>query len=247
MRVIFLGTNGWYDSPTGNTVCTLIDTDGATIILDAGFGIFKLGRHVDFDKPAYLFLSHVHLDHIAGLHTLCKFIFKKGLTICGEQGIESTLRRIIDFPYTVPIDGLPFSTRFVELPGAASSLPFAVKSLPLVHAAPCLGFRLEIENKIVAYCTDTGYCENAVELGRDADLLITECAMLTGEEFEAWPHLNPETAARIAREAGAKRLALFHFDAEHYNTLEERERAQAIATEHFPNVIAAKDDLTIDL
>ena len=247
MRIVFLGTNGWYDSPTGNTICTLIDTERATIILDAGYGIWKLGRYVDFEKPAYLLLSHFHIDHVAGLHTICKFIFKKGLTVCGSEGIESTLRRIIDFPFTVPFDGLPFATRFIELPEGSSSLPFPVKSLPLVHASPCLGFRLEIEGKIIAYCTDTGYCENAVDLGRGADLLMTECAMLPGDKLDEWPHLNPETAARIAGEAGARRLVLLHFDAEHYNRIDKRDRAQAVAASYFPNVIAARDDLVLDL
>ena len=65
-KIIFLGTNGWYDTDTGNTICILIDSPLFTIILDAGNGIAKLDRYADFNKPAYLFLSHFHLDHIAG-------------------------------------------------------------------------------------------------------------------------------------------------------------------------------------
>ena len=34
MDIIFLGTNGWYDSPTGNTICTLINSDRCHILLD---------------------------------------------------------------------------------------------------------------------------------------------------------------------------------------------------------------------
>jgi len=36
MQVTFLGTNGWYDSATGNTVSALISTENYDIILDAG-------------------------------------------------------------------------------------------------------------------------------------------------------------------------------------------------------------------
>ena len=42
MKITFLGTNGWYDSATGNTPSALIDTKDYYIILDAGFGIHKL-------------------------------------------------------------------------------------------------------------------------------------------------------------------------------------------------------------
>ena len=75
MKVVFLGTNGWYDTETGNTICTLLQTDRFDIILDAGNGIHKVDRHIDGGKPVFLFLSHFHVDHIEGLHILAKFRF----------------------------------------------------------------------------------------------------------------------------------------------------------------------------
>ena len=110
-----------------------------------------------------------------------------------------------------------------------------------------LGFRIETEGRIVTYCADTGYCENAVTLARDADLLIAECAYASGCANEAWPHLNPETAARIAREAKAKRLILVHFDAEQYPTIEDREAAAMAAQVLFPQTVAAVDGMTLDM
>jgi len=55
MKVIFLGTNGWYDTKTGNTPCVLIDTKTHYIILDAGDGIYKLDKYITTQKPIYLF------------------------------------------------------------------------------------------------------------------------------------------------------------------------------------------------
>ena len=75
MQVIFLGTNGWYDSPTGNTICTLINSDKYHIILDAGNCLYKADRYIKDDLPVFLFLSHFHLDHIEGLHVLSTFCF----------------------------------------------------------------------------------------------------------------------------------------------------------------------------
>jgi hypothetical protein len=51
VKIIFLGTNGWYDSETGNSICTLIDTQDHYIILDAGNGIYKADRYIKKDKP----------------------------------------------------------------------------------------------------------------------------------------------------------------------------------------------------
>ena len=80
-----------------------------------------------------------------------------------------------------------------------------------------------------------------------ADLLITECAYKEGQSLEEWPHLNPETAARIAREAGAKRLCLTHFDAEAYKSLPERKASEALAAGLFPATTASVDGLEIEI
>jgi ribonuclease BN (tRNA processing enzyme) len=247
MRVIFLGTNGWYDTATGNTISVAIDTASFIIILDAGNGIAKLDQYITQDRPAYLFLSHLHVDHIAGLHVISKFSFPKGLSICGHEGIASLLGSIMDAPFTVPPGSFRYTVKFIELPRQEDSLPFVARSLPLVHPVTTLGYRFEIEGKTVAYIGDTGYCANAVTLGRDADLLITECAYRSGEDNPDWPHLNPEMAARIAVEGGAKKLALVHFEAELYRTMEDRKNAEAVARTIFPDTVATADGLIIDL
>ena len=88
MKIIFLGTNGWYDTETGNTVCVLIETEREFIILDAGSGLYKIDEYIRTRKPIYLFLSHFHLDHIIGLYTLNKFNFSQGIDIYGPKGIK---------------------------------------------------------------------------------------------------------------------------------------------------------------
>ena len=247
MRVIFLGTNGWYDSETGYTVSIAIDAPSFIVILDAGNGITRLDRHITLDRPAYLLLSHFHLDHIIGLHAINAFEFPKGLSICGEEGIAGTLGRILDAPFTTPFRNLRFKAGFVNLPREAASLPFEVTSLPLMHAVHTLGYRMRIEGKTIAYVGDTGYCANAVDLARDADLLIAECAYRSGQEDPGWPHLNPESAARIAAEGRAKRLVLVHFDARLYPGMEDRKAAEAAARRLFPDTIVSEDGMVLDV
>ena len=245
MKVIFLGTNGWYDTKTGNTICTLIQTERFDILLDAGNGIHRAAALVDGAKPVFLFISHFHIDHIEGLHILAKFRFREGLTLCASTGGREILGTFLNAPFTIPLAALPYPARILEMPEEIASLPFLVEALPLRHSSLTLGYRFAIDGRIISYCPDTGYCENAVSLARDSDLLITECAYKTGQSCEAWPHLNPETAARIAREAGAKRLALTHFDAGVYTSLPERKESEAVASGIFTETVAATDDLQI--
>jgi ribonuclease BN (tRNA processing enzyme) len=77
-------------------------------------------------------------------------------------------------------------------------------------------------------------------------LLVTECAFRPGASNPSWPHLNPETAARIAREAAAADLVLTHFDARYYPEREDRLLAERTAREVFPKSRAAFDGLEIE-
>jgi len=247
MKVTFLGTNGWFDTPAGNTVSVLLQSENYDILFDAGNGIAKADRYITQDRPSFLFLSHMHIDHIAGLHTLCKFRFQKGLTVFTQQGTREQLETFVNEPYTVPFSILPFKNEVRELSPGVHHVPFTVTCLPLVHPAPCFGYRVELGGKVIAYCTDTGVCDNAVTLARNADLLITECGLKSGESSPDWPHLNPQDAIGIAIKAHAKRLALVHFGAEVYKTVEERKAVQDEYERICPGLIAATDGMQVEV
>lgn len=247
IKVIFLGTNGWYDSKTGNTLCTLIETESFYIILDAGNGIFKLDRYIKKPKPIYLFLSHVHLDHIIGIHTLEKFQFKQTLNFYCPERIRKDLLRIIRKPYTLTLSKLPFKVRMINVGEGSFKSPFSFSCKKLLHPVPCFGFRFELEDKIITYCTDTGLCRNAVWLARKADLLIAESSYKPGEVVKHWPHLNPQQAAGLAKKAKAKKLVLTHFDAARYLNIRQRKNAQRLAQGIFKNTLSAVDGLIIKI
>jgi ribonuclease BN (tRNA processing enzyme) len=154
---------------------------------------------------------------------------------------------IVNRPFTVPLNELGYSVNIFELPNDKDNIPFEVKALPLSHADTCFGFRITVDGLTITFCTDTGYCDNAVELSLDADILIAECSFLPGEERKEWAHLNPETAAKIAVEANVKRLILTHFDCTRYTDIKMRKLAEDAAQETFMRVLAAVDLMDIEL
>jgi phosphoribosyl 1,2-cyclic phosphodiesterase len=77
-RLRFWGVRGSYptvDPKTlgvgGNTSCVEVEVDGRRLIFDAGTGIIALGKEICNGAlpppPAYVFLSHTHIDHVMGL------------------------------------------------------------------------------------------------------------------------------------------------------------------------------------
>jgi ribonuclease BN (tRNA processing enzyme) len=247
MKVTFLGTNGWYDTETGRTTCLLVDTDECHIVLDAGNGFYKIDELIKDDKPIYVFLSHPHLDHISGLHTLNKYKFKQGIKIFGQPGTKELLDRIIASPFSVPFKLLPCKVEVEDLEEGRHELPFRLECRYLVHSTPCYGYRFEIDGKVLAFCTDTGVCANVIELCRDADLMIAECSFKPGQFSFIWPHLAPEDAVSMARKANAKRLALVHFDAANYKTIPERYEVAELMKNEFRNIIVGEDNKEITI
>jgi ribonuclease BN (tRNA processing enzyme) len=246
MKVFFLGTNGWYDSPMGNTLCILIETKKECIVLDAGSGFYKLDKYIKGDKKTYLFLSHFHLDHIIGLHALAKFRFKKGLKIFGPPGIKANLNSIIAQPYSVPIKDLKMHVEVKELRQKVR-FPFDFKFYPLRHSSVCYGYRFLLENKIVSFATDTGICDNLYSLANNADVLFLESSYKVGQDDPSWPHLNPKTAASFAKECGVKNLVLVHFDASIYTNIKQRNLALKVARLIFPRTFIYADNKSIEL
>lgn len=245
MKIIFLGTNGWYDTKTGNTPCILINCKDYNLILDAGNGVYKVGDYLTGDKPAYLFISHFHLDHLIGLHIIFKHKIKR-LKIYSQKGASDLFKTIINHPFTKPMSDWPYPPEIVEIDEGDFSIPFKMSCRRLFHTPSNLGFRFELENKTVVYSGDTGICDNDLMLSQNADVLIHECSWLKQKRIK-WGHTIPEEVANLAKKAEVKQLVLTHFDASVFTTLNLRRQAEIRARKIFKNTIAASDGLTINL
>jgi ribonuclease Z len=91
----------------------------------------------------------------------------------------------------------------------------------------------------MAFVMDTRPCAGALELARDADLLVMEATYLDSEAQEArsYLHCTAKETASLAQEAGARRLVLAHFS-QRYDDL----RAFAVeAGAIHKNVTVARD------
>lgn len=95
---------------------------------------------------------------------------------------------------------------------------------------------------VFAAVIDTRYCQQAVEIARDARLLLCESTYLNEHAAlaDSHHHMTAAQAARIAKEANAEELILTHFSARYLNLKEFEDEARPI----FRNTYAA-DDLKV--
>jgi ribonuclease BN (tRNA processing enzyme) len=245
MKITFLGTNGWYDTKTGNTICTFVETDKYNLIFDAGNGFYKLDRYINFDKPAYLFISHLHVDHIEGLHSLAKINKKLNLTIYCFEGYMKKLKYFLDSPFTANPKELSINVKFHSFKEGEYKSPFTFTVKKLLHANSSFGFRVALDGKILSYCCDTALCENDEQLSKNVDLLIHECSFLKKREFNNWGHSSPIEVAEMASKQGVKKLALTHFDSSVYLSMKQRKETEKLAKKIFFGSFVAMDDLEV--
>lgn len=240
MKIAFLGTNGWYTTPTGNTPCILIDSAEGYVIFDAGNGIYKIDEYIKEKKPIHLFISHFHLDHVSGLHLLDKFDFPHGIDVYVGQGRKKDFENLVNPPYTSSKKQI----RLHELSDGDHNIPFPVTVIEQFHGYRDHGFRLTLEGKIVAYSGDCGVSSASYKLAEKADVLIHECSYSKNlPSAKTWGHVTPEQVGEIAKDSGVEKLILTHFDPTHYPTLKSRAEAERRAKKIFPSTIAAKDGL----
>jgi ribonuclease Z len=249
MKITFLGTNGWYDTESGNTVCTLVETSKYYLVFDAGDGLYKLDKFIRDKKPIYLFLSHFHIDHVSGLHILPKFKFTNPIKIFMEKGRKKDFTRLVNKPYMAPINNRLMKQKITvtELKYGLNKIPFPVYIGKIDHMWSAIGFRVELDNKIIAYCMDTAICENCEILGRNADVLIHECSILIKQSARSWGHAYPKEVAELAKRAGVKKLILSHFSADKYKTRAMRLNIIKSINKIFKNVVIAIDGKTVKI
>jgi len=73
---------------------------------------------------------------------------------------------------------------------SAGTLPWALRRISLMFLRDGRMIR-----RPDPYLPATGYCESAVTIAIDVDLLMVECAFKSGENADNWFHLNPETGS----------------------------------------------------
>ena len=98
----------------------------------------------------------------------------------------------------------------------ASGNDWQMTAAPAEHVQPyldSLAYRLDSSHGSIVFTGDTQPCDSVVELARGADLMLCMCwddQEVMQENGEAEGQCGTTGAARMAQEAGVKRLAVVH-------------------------------------
>lgn len=197
-----------------------------SILCDLGSGTLRRmdGLGLSYAALDLVAVTHRHQDHIADLLPLLFAIRNtpgldrtQPLTLVGYPGLRGDLEALAGvFGDWVVQPGFPLEIweagdTPVELERADAAVE--IEAFSVAHTPEAVGYRLAMSDgtreSVVGYTGDTEECEAAVDLARDADLLIAECSMADEERVSG--HLAPRGVGRIAAKAAARRLVATHF------------------------------------
>jgi ribonuclease Z len=214
MKLVLLGTGGYFPTSERQTACILLPEVG--IVLDAGTGMNRLGTHLKTDRLD-IFLTHAHLDHIAGLTCLINVVPEHVLANTTVHGEGPKLQAVREHLFADAIFPVPPSFQFAPLSG-----PFDIPGdgrltyFPLTHPGGSIGYRLDWPGHSMAYVTDTTASSDAayIEAIRGVDLLVHESFF--ADDVDDLPaitgHSALESVAEVAAKARPGRLVLVHLD-----------------------------------
>ncbi|MFQ5862042.1 MAG: MBL fold metallo-hydrolase [Candidatus Brocadiales bacterium] len=214
---------------------TLLDTGPCTLARLLHKGI----TYTDIDR---VFYTHLHPDHSADMTSMLFAMRnaeprrKKPLHVFGPPGLKEFYLGLNQL-YGNALTPKSYELNLTELwEGEIVFEGWRVRTSPMSHMVPTIGYRLEFSNgRVLVYSGDTDYCENIVGLATGADVLILECSF--PDDLRVDGHLVPSLCAKIARESGCKMLVLSHF----YPQWEGRDILQECRRFHDGEIILAED------
>ena len=161
MRIRVLGCSGGIGAGA-RTSALLVDND---VLIDAGTGIGDLDLS-DLDSIRHVFLTHAHLDHIAGLPMLVDHVFDEDFEVpLTVYAREETLRAVQDHLFNgviwpdftrLPSPENPMLRWHVTGPGDTIRIGHRnFYAVDVMHTVPSLGFTVQNSGGVFAVSGDT--------------------------------------------------------------------------------------------
>ncbi|MDY6794662.1 MAG: MBL fold metallo-hydrolase [Actinomycetota bacterium] len=217
MRLVILGSSGTYPRPGGACNGFLIQEGETNLILDLGNGcLSNFLLEADLTSLDVVAVSHMHIDHFGDLYPLyygLRFHPDKpwGMRLLiPERGLDIMGRLLSE-------DARAYLTRIYEAETVAAGREYTVGDMKLTfhptrHPVESYGIRVEGEDWVLAYSSDTSPCAGLDEAARGADVFICEATMSpeNADKAEEYGHMTAAQAGEAAERAGVGLLMLTH-------------------------------------
>jgi ribonuclease BN (tRNA processing enzyme) len=187
MRLQFVGSGDAFGSGGRFNTCLHVIGRDANFLIDCGASSLIAMKRLGIDRNAVdmILLTHFHADHCGGVPFFmldAQFVARRTrpLTIAGPAPLREWFARLMETAFAGSSRTVQkFDVSLVELsPERSWRFQNAEIRAALVrHGAPPQsyhGYRITIDGKVLAFSGDTEWTDSLIDLGRDADLFVSE-------------------------------------------------------------------------
>jgi len=187
MHIQFVGSGDAFGSGGRFNTCFHVVDGGMNFLIDCGATSLVAMQRLGIDRNAIdlILLSHYHADHCGGVPFFvldAQFVSRRTrpLTIAGPPPVKEWFSRQMEIAFAGSSrSARKFEISLVEL---VPERPWRfgnaeIRSVRVHHGTPqetCHGYRMAIDGTVLAYSGDTEWTDGLIELGRDADLFVSE-------------------------------------------------------------------------
>ena len=254
IKVRILGSGTCVPSLMRSSCSVLMQVGTSKILFDSGPGTMRRMLEADTSifELSHIFYSHFHPDHTGEFVPLI-FATKypdvnrrqEPLMVAGGHGLLDFYERLknvyghwIELPSGL-LEIIEFDNQNAD---AITFEEFSVYTVPAKHNEESISFRVaSSDGYSVVYTGDTDYTETIIDLAKDADLLICECAM--PDKLRVDGHLTPSLAGKLAARAGVGNLVLTHF----YPECEKADIAAECRKTYEGHLVLAEDLMELEV
>ena len=184
MKIKMVGTGSMITKR--NPACYLINDK---IMIDLPNGIVKVLKKADlFDRVEYVFITHMHGDHIFDL----PFLFldrvqtDRKLTVVLSKRWFKKLKKLVKLAFPRQYYNVFYNSKieFIDNKNIPNIDSLNIERIEVSHGSmkPSYGYIFKENNKIVTFTGDTCLCNNIIDASKESDYMICDCTLKIGNE-----------------------------------------------------------------
>ena len=208
-NVTVLGCSGSYAKPGGACTGFLVQSQQASVWLDAGPGTLgNLQKHVGLEEVSAIVLTHEHADHWLELpvvyNAVRHYIKCDPIPVYGTRGTLELAQQMCpameeSFLWNIITDGSQESIGDQQWKWSQTD-----------HYVETMASRVDVGESSFLFTADTGPEWDISQLGETVSLAISESTFLSHKEREGILHLSARQAGAFAQRVNADHLVLSH-------------------------------------